>query len=343
MSILDTLFNSLSGSDESTAASVDHPCTNCPSNCSIYPGACSVCQPYKEKLVDAIYNVEHEDEILARYEVSGTAGTAEITICPYCGGQTSDPFTCEYCGSKLQNGSGKIVVASANDLPHPILEAQDIIFQRYDAVASYSAESDSYGITDALSSIMSKGLIGSIAGLISGSTDTSSGTASIGNKMTEDEIKEMASNYGVSVAAYLTGLDNGKYLTVTGKNAYVTASQNYSSTGSVAGTVAKGAAAVGLGSLLASSLSSSHKKAAAPNHHAGNRPPQAPHNMEGGMPVRGNIPGGRTGGNNAGRQKGDAQGRRPDGNNAGRPNGDAQGRRPDGSRPSGRPSGGRRG
>ena len=115
MSFLESLFGSFTDSDDSSSASVQHPCSNCPSNCAVYPEACPVCQPYKEKMIDALYNVEHKDEILAKYEVVGTsdaAATGFIT-CPYCGGQSANPYVCEYCDSKLQDGSAKVKVSSA--------------------------------------------------------------------------------------------------------------------------------------------------------------------------------------------------------------------------------------
>ena len=44
------------------AESVQHPCSNCPSTCAIAPDACDECKVYKEKLIDALYNVEHLDD-----------------------------------------------------------------------------------------------------------------------------------------------------------------------------------------------------------------------------------------------------------------------------------------
>ena len=43
----------LDGSDSKETAVVERPCANCPSNCAIAGNACSVCQPYKKKLIDA--------------------------------------------------------------------------------------------------------------------------------------------------------------------------------------------------------------------------------------------------------------------------------------------------
>ena len=144
MSFLESLFGDWSDSSESSRSAVSHPCSNCPSNCAIYPAACSVCQPYKEKLIDALYNVDHKDEILAKYEVVGTTDASSgFVTCPYCGAQSANPYVCEYCDSKLQEGSAKIKVASAKDLPNPVLDAQDLIFERYDAISNFVDSNES--------------------------------------------------------------------------------------------------------------------------------------------------------------------------------------------------------
>lgn len=245
MSILGKLF----GLSDSSETQVNHPCQNCPGSCEIYPDACSVCQPYKEKMADAIYNVEHKDEIISKYEVvTDASGTGATMVCPYCGGNTADFYTCEYCGSKLQEGDGKIKVKSASEIPNPVLDCQDLIFERYAAVSSYSTKTGSEGILDAVKDIMQDGLLDTILSDIAGTSDDSS---SIGNKMTEDEIEDMASYYGVSVSTYLTGLDNGKYLTLSAKEKCDNARKNYSSAGFGA---AAGGAAILAGSHLGSGI-----------------------------------------------------------------------------------------
>ena len=50
MSVLENLFSSLTGGSSQAS---EHPCSNCPSDCPIAGEACPVCQPYKEKLVEA--------------------------------------------------------------------------------------------------------------------------------------------------------------------------------------------------------------------------------------------------------------------------------------------------
>lgn len=257
MSILESLFGGLFGDDGDDAqeAVVEHPCSNCPSKCSIAPNACSVCQPYKEQMIDAIYWVEHKDELISKYEVTGTAVSQGAVVCPHCGGHSDNPYVCDYCGSRLQEGTGKIQVASASEIPNPILEAQNIIFDRYDAVKDFPGADEAYGLVDALSGIGSQGLLSSIFDALLGASDEND-SKTIGNKMTESEIKEMAEYYKVSVAEYLTGLDNGKYLTLSNKKTAAAAEEQYSqsntssyTSGSLSDLSGLGGA-IGLGSLL---------------------------------------------------------------------------------------------
>ena len=258
MGLLDALFGGLFGDDDSSEEEVvvERPCSNCPGDCSIAPDACSVCQPYKEQMIDAIYRVEHKDEIISRYEVTGTAVSEGAVVCPYCGGHSENHYVCEYCGSKLQEGTGKIQVASAADIPNPVLEAQDIIFSRYEAVKNFAGADEAYGLVDALSGIGSEGLLSSIFGALMGDSDTND-SKTLGNKMTESEIKEMADFYNVSISEYLTGLDNGKYLTMSNKKTAAAAEEKYSrertetsSSGSMLGDLSGLAGALGLGSIL---------------------------------------------------------------------------------------------
>ena len=193
MSFLSSLFGK-------SGSAAEHPCSNCPSDCSIAGESCAVCSPYKEKLIDALYWVEHEDELRERYVVTGGAAGGTVT-CPHCGAPSGDPVTCEYCGSRI-SGEGKICVASAAEIPNPILDAQDIIFERYAAVGGRYADQESTG------------LLGGLLELLTGGAEQGNG---MGNKMTEAEIREAASLYGVSAAAYLNGLDCGRYLTLAGK------------------------------------------------------------------------------------------------------------------------------
>ena len=240
MSFLKNLFGEISSGSTST---VEHPCSNCPSFCSICPDACSVCKPYKEKMIDAIYNVEHKDEILAKYEVTGTTASEDKkVVCPACGGTSANPYECEYCGTKLSEGTEKIQVASAKDLPNPVLDAQDIIFDRYNAISQYV--DNNKGLLDSL--LDGNGLFSSVLNAFAGVTSGSSQDA-MGCKMTEDEINDMANYYGVSVSAYLTGLDNGKYHTLTAKNTESAYANQGSSSGLGLGAGLAGLAAAGLG------------------------------------------------------------------------------------------------
>ena len=258
MSLLDKLFGGLFDSVEEEKKQIEHPCANCPSSCTIAPQACQVCKPFKAQMIDAIYRVEHKEEIISQYVVTGTSSQEGTVVCPNCGGHSENHYVCEYCGSKLQDGIGKIQVASAADIPNPVLEAQDIIFQRYDAVRSFAGADSGYGMEDALSGISSKGLFSSIFdALLGADNDSSSDSKSIGMKMTESEIEEMAKYYGVSVSDYLTGLDNGKYLTLSNKAAAARAEEKYAQSsssgsqgGSLLGDIAGMAGVMGLGSML---------------------------------------------------------------------------------------------
>ena len=264
MSILESIFNGLFGdydTQSTTTTAVEHPCSNCPSNCQLYPDACSVCQPYKEQMIDALYWVEHKDELKDQYEVVGINNmNTGSTVCPYCGGPSNDPYICEYCGSQLQEGTGKIRVASAADIPNPVLNAQDIIFDRYNAVSGFAGADSAYGLEGALSGVNSEGLLSSIFNALLGAESSSDSSISIGNKMTEAEIESMADFYDVSVSQYLDGLDNGKYFTLSNKDITVKAEESYVNSTSSSGDSLFGfgslgssaglASAMGLGSLL---------------------------------------------------------------------------------------------
>ena len=215
MSIINDLLEKITGLDldgsDSEKKTVERPCSNCPSNCAIAGTACTICEPYKKKLIDAVYHVDHLDEYYAQYEVvSQPQAAGSVTHCPRCGASSADPYICEYCGGKLADkpaSSGKIQVSAASEIPNPITEAQDIIWDRYAAVVSKSS-SEKTGSGSFLSDLFSQ--------LIGTSDETDSGSA-LGAKMSEAEIKEAAALYKVSVGDYLTGLDNGKYLTLSGK------------------------------------------------------------------------------------------------------------------------------
>ncbi len=134
MSILSSLFEALNGAGAgASGASLERPCSNCPSDCAIAGDACAVCEPYKRELLDAVYYADHIEEFRSQYEVSPTADASQksgTVNCPFCGAPSSDPYVCEYCGSRIADGapSGKIKVASAADIPNPIMQAQDIIY-----------------------------------------------------------------------------------------------------------------------------------------------------------------------------------------------------------------------
>ena len=315
MSILETLFGGLFGNDDyKEETAVEHPCSNCPGNCSIAPGACSVCQPYKEKMIDAIYKVEHKDEIVSQYEVAGTSAQSGAVVCPHCGGHSEDHYVCEYCGSKLQEGSGKIKVASAAEIPNPVLEAQDIIFARFNAVKNFAGADEAYGLVDALSGVETEGLLSSIFNALMGSTSESN-ELSIGSKMSESEIEEMAKYYDVSVSDYLQGLDNGKYLTMSNKKTAAKAEEEYKNTYSGQSSLLSGitgmsgasglsgvsglASAIGLGSMLFGGSSYNYSAARKPAYASYVRPAASANHT---VPVNAQTPQHKPSGNAANNQ-----------------------------------------
>lgn len=215
MSIFNDLLEKITGLDldGSSQKTAEHPCSNCPSNCTIAGEACSLCAPFKKKLIDAVYHVDHIDEFRAQYEVVSNPQNipAGGTItCPRCGGPSANHYVCDYCGAKLSDepvSSGKIQVSAASEIPNPIMEAQDIIFERYNAIVKkFSAQKSSSG-----------SLIGNLFSELFGSQTDEDSDSLLGKKMSESEIKEAAALYHVSVGDYLNGLDNGKYLNLSAK------------------------------------------------------------------------------------------------------------------------------
>ena len=247
MSIFSDLIEKFTGLDldGSSQTAAKHPCSNCPSDCAIAGEACTLCEPYKKKLIDAVYHVDHIDEFRAQYEVVGAAQAAEnsgTVTCPRCGGPSSNHYICDFCGAKLADApvsSGKIQVAAASDIPNPIMQAQDIIYERYDAIVKkYTTQQKASSSGSFLSNLFAE-LIGS---------ESDDETSLLGAKMSEAEIKEAAGLYGVSVGDYLTGLDNGKYLNLTAKKqADAAGKSNFSpSSAGMAGMAGIGMIAAGL-------------------------------------------------------------------------------------------------
>ena len=266
MSILKNLINNLNGND-SSGASVKRPCSNCASSCAIMGDACAECQPLKEKLLDTLYNVEHLDAYYDRYEVvDGATETTGTTGCPACGAAVpAGASVCEYCGTQIGESSGKIRVRGASEIPNPIMEAQDIIFERREIEKKY-AEQDS-------------GLFAALQSLVSGDDDD------FGDRMTEEEITATAAAYGVSVSSYLAGLDNGVYLTASAKALEERYGSSTSGLGITTGIGAAGLGAAGIASALGNRnrgglLSNSRRNAPPP-------PPQNNRQTVGHMPQQG--------------------------------------------------------
>ena len=260
MSLLGDFFKSLFGiKDEKKPA--DLPCSNCPSGCSIAPEACEVCKPYKTQLLDVLYYADDIDAFRARYEVVGESASSGTYECPYCGAPSANPYTCEYCGMSIKEDNGKIRVARASDIPNPILQAQDIIWERYENIVDGYDDDESSG-----------GLLSAIAELFTGSSYNSQGNP-LGSKMSEEDIKEAAKLYGVKISEYLTGLDNGRYKTLKAKkqedaySSFTSSSSSFSNAGSGLGL---GAATLGLFSMPtftgSHNFSVQHYSVPHPNH-----------------------------------------------------------------------------
>ena len=241
MSLLSSLLQQLIGTDTEETV-VQRPCANCPSDCVIAKqGACPECEPFKKKLIDEIYHVNHLEEYYDRFEVTGTtaqsSGSASgIVICPVCRARSANPYVCEYCDTPLADApasSGKIKVEKASDIPNPIMNAQDIIFERYETVTKkYSSSGES------------RSLLGDLFDALTGGDDDED--SSLVAKMSEAEIKEAAELYKMSVGDYLTGLDNGICLTLKGKKAADQQAQFSSAASEPASFGLPGIAALGL-------------------------------------------------------------------------------------------------
>lgn len=275
MSIFSDLVEKITGLDldGSSQKAVQHPCSNCPSNCAIAGEACTLCEPYKKKLIDAVYHVEHLDEFLSQYEVvpnlsTNTAGGT--VICPRCGGPSANHFTCDYCGAKLTDepvSSGKIQVSAASEIPNPIMDAQNIIFDRYEAIVmKYAAQKTSSG-----------GFLNDLFSELFGNNSEKTPESILGQKMSEVEIKEAAALYKVSVGEYLTGLDNGKYLNLSAKKS---ADKQGNSSWSPASAGMAGMAGIGMlvNEMMAGSGGSVRPRdiPQRPPQHVDRRPSQAP-------------------------------------------------------------------
>ena len=122
------------------------------------------------------------------------------TTCPHCGAPSGNRFVCDYCGMQIAEDDGKIRVASANDIPDPIIEARELIYERHSTIVSkYNSDS-------------SDRVLSGILDLFSGE-----GSSGLGERMSKEEITEAAELYGVSISSYLNGLDNGVYQTLAAK------------------------------------------------------------------------------------------------------------------------------
>lgn len=170
------------------------PCDNCSSECKYCPGCCDECKPYKDALADWLYTVDHLNEYYTKYVVVNDEIDVGTVNCPACNAANpSYNAKCDFCGTALREGNGKIPVKSARDIPDPIVEAQNIIFDRDELIREYASSDDE--VVDAIAGLFGKG----------------EDDDRLGDKMSVSEIKAAASSLGVSVSEYLQGLDNGVY------------------------------------------------------------------------------------------------------------------------------------
>lgn len=251
MAILGDILNNLLNLNEDDSSGSGKPCNNCSSACEYFPDSCEICKPYKEKLIDQLYDVEHLAEFNARYEVVTQNIIEGTQPCPNCSASNpASAYACAYCGSQLRESNGKIQVSSAKEIPDPIQLAQNTIFERHAAVCQ--KEESISGILEGISQLL-------------GGKDGDD----FGERMTNDEIEQIAESYGVSVSTYLQGLDNGKYLTASAK-----ALQQSQNIGTVASVAAVGGTALGIGSSYIVGHTADHSPA--PEH--GTHPPRTNEN-----------------------------------------------------------------
>ena len=223
MSILGNLINGVFGGNDGES-SEPKPCPNCASSCEFFPDACGECAAYKQKLIDALYDVAHLEEYYDRYEVVSPAAVEGTVNCPACGAPNpASAVACEFCGTQLREGSAKIQVASASEIPDPIQLAQDVIFDRQAVIQKYEREKS--------------GFLENLTELFSGEEE-----AAITGRMSTDEVKAVAAEYGVSVSDYLQGLDNGTYLTASAKKKHDEAEAAKAAAAAAAATAASTAA-----------------------------------------------------------------------------------------------------
>ena len=179
------------------------PFPTCPKGCYIFPEACDECSKYKKQLSEYLHLVENLEEYYGRFSIDPTASKEGEGTCYFCGAPVGLKNTkCEYCDSILNSTNTVIRIQSKDCIPNPILQAEQIIYERYRMAEIYQKKKGSGGLV--------KGLLG--MGMIAGNKMNDFSTL-----MTTEEIQKMATTYGVSVKAYLEGLDCGKYLTLAGK------------------------------------------------------------------------------------------------------------------------------
>ena len=182
------------------------PYPSCPKLCLAAPEGCAACAEYEERIQKTLLMVDHPEEYEARFQVGGpdVAPEGEM-VCPVCDGPGALNATeCAYCGADLTTAKGCVRVRSKADIPSPALTACQLILTRQRAIRDASMKKKPSGLLgSALSSF------NAAAGKMTG----------IDKDMTLSDIESTAMKYGVSIRAYLEGLDGGKYTTAAGYQA----------------------------------------------------------------------------------------------------------------------------
>jgi len=189
------------------ASDVKHPFSTCPALCQIAPEGCDQCSALENKVIQALSFIENEDEYYAQFEICDTVEETE-RICSICGAPVGMGETeCEYCGAKLSAEKARIKVKSKQDIPNPVMSAYEAVRARKQYVADQRKKN---------SSEAGGGLLKSVVGSMVKLTNQIN---AVEKAMTLSEIESTAKAYNVTVRSYLEGMDNGKYLTATGKAA----------------------------------------------------------------------------------------------------------------------------
>jgi hypothetical protein len=181
------------------------PFPTCPMTCNIAPGSCDECGRLKKQVQQALYFVDNSAEYYDRYEVCNSL-TDDEGICPTCGAPANSEDTeCEYCGADFGTVKTRIKVKSKNDIPNPIMAAYQKVYERQMYIIAEKKKQNTSG--------------GLLKGMMDSVMNMANQLNAIEKPMPLSDIESTAAAYGVPVRAYLEGLDDGRYLTASGKRA----------------------------------------------------------------------------------------------------------------------------